>query len=447
MRKVTTKDQEIQEQPRLFEVGVIENRKIEAAFDAPDLSQLGGLLLASKDSFIHRFIDGLADCVDDRRDPSLTRHPMSELIRQRVGQIACGYEDCNDCGALRGDSMLKMFCGAGPEGSDLASQPTMTRLENSIGTAELYLMAEWFVKSFIASYDKPPKFIIIDADDTNADVYGAQQLSLFNAYYKEYCYMPLLLFEGLSGKMILPLLRPGRRNKTAGVFSILRRVITALHEAWPKCVIKFRGDSHFCCRELMDWAHDAPWLRFVTGIGSNPVLLRMADKTIKRSQTQYEETKRPQRLYCSFVYKAESWTYPQRVVCKAEWSSLGENVRFIVTSQRRLDDRICYDDYRMRGQCELDIKQIKEIRADRMSCRNFKANTFRLFLYAAAYVMLHRMKTAMFAGKRHGGVTNAVFLRQVMLTPVHVKAMKTKIKISLPPGHKYRSAIERLLAA
>ena len=46
----------------------------------------------------------------------------------------------------------------------------------------------------------PIDSIIIDADDTNADTYGAQQLTPFNAYYGEYCYMPLLLFEGRGGE-------------------------------------------------------------------------------------------------------------------------------------------------------------------------------------------------------------------------------------------------------
>ena len=69
---------------------------------------------------------------------------------------------------------------------DLASQPTMTRLENRLSRKELFEIGEAFIDDFIASYNSEPYSIIIDADDTNADTYGAQQLTLFNAYYWEY---------------------------------------------------------------------------------------------------------------------------------------------------------------------------------------------------------------------------------------------------------------------
>ena len=78
---------------------------------------------------------------------------------------------------------------------DLSSQPTMTRLENNISSKTLYRIGKLFLDEYISSFDKAPKKIIVDADDTNANTYGAQQLTLFNAYYNEYCYMPLLLFD------------------------------------------------------------------------------------------------------------------------------------------------------------------------------------------------------------------------------------------------------------
>ena len=49
--------------------------------------------------------------------------------------------------------------------------------------------------------------MIPDFDGSNTNTYGAQQLSHFSNYYGEYCYMPLFVFEGYSGKLVLPLLR------------------------------------------------------------------------------------------------------------------------------------------------------------------------------------------------------------------------------------------------
>ena len=148
------------------------------------------------------------------------------MVRQRVYQIIAGYEDADDCDRLRSDGMLKLCAGRKPSDEiDLASQPTMCRLENKLTKRELYAIGMAFIDNFIASYESALELIVIDADDTNANTFGTQQLTLFNAYYGEYCYMPLLLFEGQSGKLILPILRPGRTNKSINISGWLIRLI------------------------------------------------------------------------------------------------------------------------------------------------------------------------------------------------------------------------------
>lgn len=134
------------------------------------------------------------------------------MLTQRIFQIACGYEDADDSDLLRNDSLLKICSGRTPESSPLSSQPTISRLENKLSTRELYNMGVCFIQEFVRSYNKEPDCIILDCDDSNFNTYGNQQGILFNNYYDEYCYMPLFIFEGISGKMVLPLLRTGRRN-------------------------------------------------------------------------------------------------------------------------------------------------------------------------------------------------------------------------------------------
>jgi hypothetical protein len=53
------------------------------------------------------------------------------VLRQRLLQIACGYEDQDDADTLRHDPLLKVVCGRPPHepSADLASQPTLSRLE------------------------------------------------------------------------------------------------------------------------------------------------------------------------------------------------------------------------------------------------------------------------------------------------------------------------------
>ena len=130
-------------------------------------------------------------------------------MTQRVFQIAAGYEDCNDYNDLRGDMILKMCTARLPQSeNDLASQPTMSRLENTVKKTDLFRLGECLVDTFINSYSKPPSVIILDCDDTNNDTYGQQELALFNNLYNEHCYMPIHIYEGLTGRLITTILRP-----------------------------------------------------------------------------------------------------------------------------------------------------------------------------------------------------------------------------------------------
>src|SRR5919199_6875017 len=104
---------------------------LEAAFDAGRLTSDGGLpWLAEADQALG-LCAALAACVPEwRRGP--VRHALETLVRQRVYQIACGYEDQNDAETLRTDPLLKLVCGRLPlSGADLASQPTLSRLEQA----------------------------------------------------------------------------------------------------------------------------------------------------------------------------------------------------------------------------------------------------------------------------------------------------------------------------
>jgi hypothetical protein len=194
---------------------------------------------------------------------------------------------------LRDDTILKMSVGRLPmTGKPLASQPTMTRFENAPKVSELYKIAFAFADKFVESYQCEPPVIIIDCEDTNSGTYGAQQLSLFNNYYGEYCYMPLHIYEGLSGKLITTILKPGRRSKGANVFGILKRLITHLRKSWSNTVIIVRGDSHFCSKELMDWSEDKPGVRFITGLTGNSVLNTRVEGLVKSCENEFNHYKK-----------------------------------------------------------------------------------------------------------------------------------------------------------
>jgi len=443
MDKDTSTSLNIQEKLLFSLPAPLLNKKVQADFNSPDISSNGGLVLY--ENMKGSLAEKIASCIPDYRNESLIVHTYRDMVCQRIGQILCGYEDANDCNLLRSDSVLKMSVGRLPSGTDLCSQPTMTRLENNVNKRALYNIGILFLKEFVRSYSKVPKRIILDVDDSNSNTYGCQQLSLFNDYYGENCYMPMLMFDGLTGRLILPLLRPGRRNKSLNVFGILRRVVSYLHEQWPKTKIELRGDSHFCSHEFMDWAHNRSYISYTTGLSGNKVLLKKVDKHRKRAENDYKKDGKPIRRFYKFNYKAESWKYEQRVVAKIEVTSMGTNIRFVVTRNRNNSPETIYRRYCGRGQMELWIKDLKYFKANRMSCHTYCANYFRLFLYAAAFVMAHKMKQTLFKGTTVENFTMDSFIKRIMLSAVYIVEKKTFVRISFSPNHRHRLELEQAL--
>ena len=166
-----TTNNSVEQQKTLFSLPEpVLGKKIKVDFNAPDMSSNGGLLLArsSKDSLPSK----MGRLIPDDRTQCLVRHSYEEMVCQRVNQILCGYEDANDCDRLRCDSALKMSVGRRPSDEGLCSQATMTRLENNVDSKTLYRIGKLFVEQYVKSFSKPPRHVILDADDTKWSARG-----------------------------------------------------------------------------------------------------------------------------------------------------------------------------------------------------------------------------------------------------------------------------------
>ena len=295
---------EVQDKHHRVSFASVSGKPVEAVFDGGVLtSDIGLMLLRQVESKIG-ILSRIVEALTDRRHPSYVDHTIADLISQRVFQIACGYEDANDCNALRRDPAFKAACDRLPiSGAPLASQPTTSRLENGIRRRDLYRIAQALVDGFIASYDRPPEAVVLDIDDTDDEVHGNQQLSLFNGYYDERCYMPLHIYEGQTGRLITTLLRPGARPSGKQIVSILKRLAKALREAWGDVQIFLRGDGHFSCPEVHDFC-DEQEVYFVLGQAGNTRLAQRGHASMEQAKATYRETGQPVQRFTSFAYQA-----------------------------------------------------------------------------------------------------------------------------------------------
>lgn len=397
------------------------------------LSSFGGMPILKEAEKRLALASQLASCLHDDRASHLVRHTLEQIIMTRIFQICLGYEDVNDCDRNRREPMMQ-YAVKENFSDEICSSSTMCRFENNVTEEDLLAIQEMFVTMFVLSYNgKEPGHIILDCDDTNVDTHGAQELTIFNSYYDSYCYMPLLIFEGYSGKMILPLLKPGRRNKAANIADTLQWLITVLREAWPNTIITVRGDSHFCSYEFMDWGFFQKKIFFVTGLSANSVLLNnpVVKKLIEQVNHDYELFHHPCRKFGSFHYAAGTWKYAQRVVVKVEMTEAGgnPNIRFIVSNIWNSTPQGLYETtYCGRGKDELYIREFKEaVNGDRLSCHSFNANRLRIFLHAAAYILMHSIREYGLKGTAIEKSTLLEIREKVLLTAVSIRVLKKSI--------------------
>src|SRR5215470_8953570 len=213
-------------------------------------------------------------------------------------------------------------------------------------------MAVVLLTQFIASYDSPPKVIVLDVDDTEDRVHGQQEQARYDGYYGGYCFLPLHLYEGLSGRLITTILK-AKRFTGAQMLAVLKRLVKRLRHAWPQTLLIVRGDSHFAYPEVMQWVEEQPELSYVTGLTSNAVLQELAREVVEQAKRAYARDRGKITCFHSTRYQAGTWSRARRVVIKVEVSDQGVNTRFVVTDLEQARTHVLYRHiYCARGQAE-----------------------------------------------------------------------------------------------
>ena len=412
----------------------ISGKRLDVRFDGGMLSSDGGILLLREVEQRLGVADRLAACIKDPRSPEHITHSLADIIGFRLMMIAAGYEDGNDASCLRVDPMFKMALDLTPSDRALCSQPTISRLENLPDTRALLRMGRAMVDLYCDSFTTVPKRIVLDIDDTFDTVHGGQQLRLFNAHHDEYGFQPIVVFDG-QGRFITAVLRPAKRPKGTEIRAFLRRLMRAIRSHWPKTQILLRGDSHYCCPEVIDWCraggHD-----FILGVAPTSTLRRhitdLEASTKARFAAAPAEGKT--RRFKTFNDCAKSWSRVERIIARVEVGDQGADTRFIVTNLKKGSPRWLYEHvYCRRGQAENHIKSWKtHLAADRTSCTRATANQLRLFLHAGAYWLMWGLRTAMPKRSVWRTVQFDTLRLRLIKIAARVTELKTLIRIQWP---------------
>jgi len=367
--------------------GKVGRRVVQAAFDGGDIVSDGGVMLVREVDRRLGLTKAAAGAFSDHRRAASVQHSVHDMVAQRVYAMCCGWEDVSDHNELRGDVVLQTAVGRAEE---LASGPTLSRLETAATPALAGALNAVLVDAFIASQAQPPRELVLDIDATHVPLHGAQERAHFHYHYDNYCYLPLYVFAGQD--LLACVLRPSSRDPASVLSALVKLLAAKLRQAWPDVRLIVRADSGFCrpraLRRFERWG-----VHYVIGLAKNEALLHRVAFAQLALTEQHQQVGGKQRLIGEFTYAARSWKRERRVIARLEYDDRGANPRFIVTSLQG-DAQALYEQlYCARGEAENRIKEAQiDLFGRRASCHKFAANQLRLLLAALAYTLMINLR-------------------------------------------------------
>lgn len=435
------------------------DRPVVAKFDQRQSSSDGGAILLKAAEQRLGLTSALAAGLRDDRQAGKVQHELRELITQRVMALALGYEDANDAARLASDPIHKLLVGRDPvDGEDLASQPTLSRFENAPDRKELLRMTEALADCVIERHGKRlhgrARRITIDMDPTDDPTHGQQQFAFFNRHYDSYCYLPMVCFltfnEEAEQYLVATVLRRGNATGSVGALGILRRLIARVSDAFPKAKLRVRLDGGFASPEVLDFLDCEPKVEYLVNLAANAVLKRKAEAAMKRARRASKLSGQTEHVYGESRYATKkTWPWKRRIIYKAEVVRAAnkepkDNPRFVVTNLKQSPQWIYEKTYCQRGDVENRIKEWHDgMQIGRTSCSNFLANTFRVLLTAAAYVLMQEMRLHL-SPTCHARAQVATLREHFLKRGAQVVVSVRRIVLHLPRSFPYLATFHRL---
>lgn len=413
--------------------GRLGRRVVEANFQGGALSSDGGMMLLRQVDRRLGLSQAVAAVLHDPRDPTRILHPLRDLVAQRLYGLCCGYEDLNDHDQLRHDPLVQTAVG---QASELASSPTLSRLDTRATRADCIALNRVLVEQFIAAHTEAPEEIILDIDASDVPLHGDQEWAQFHGYYDRYCYLPLYVFAGKA--MLACLLRPSRIDGAHQAAAVIKLLATRLRQSWPKVRLIVRGDSGFCRQRLIRWCerHD---VGYIIGVARNARLHQDVEGWEYWLRHRYAETQQKQRLIREFRYQARSWNRERRVITRLEFGAQGANPRFIVTNLNGTPETLYDGLYCQRGEAENRIKEVQlDLFGARASGHKFLANWLRLMWAALAYTLMQRLRVLALAGTELAKASAATIRVRLLKMGAAILRNTRRIRILLASHHPLR---------
>ena len=280
-------------------------------------------------------IDWLTERLHDPRHPSSIRYPLSDLLRTRLLLLGQGWRDQSDADRLRQDPSLRVASqtrrgtAALEEGHGLASQPTLSRLLDTLSREENLPVLHQAVTELACRRiemiegrrrkrgkqtprkKRRKKTMVLDVDGLPVEVHGHPPGSEWNGYYRQRMYHGLVASCGETGDLIDGEIYPGASYLGKQALKLTLRVVDHCRGRLCGSMI-VRMDAGFPEPGLLEGLESRS-VPYIARIRKNEVLNRMAKPYL--TQPAGRSPKAPPRLWFhELTYQAESWDRARRVV-------------------------------------------------------------------------------------------------------------------------------------
>ncbi len=266
--------------------GFWQGRTVEIEQVDENISSDGGLIAFKQLDSILGWTESFSELIQH----SGRNHSAKSMLQQRVFGIIAGYENQNDHDSLRSDPIFKLIADRSPSDPDLASQPTLSRFENSVTPSNLLQMEEWFLDRFVESFPEAPERITLDMDTFDDPTPGMQQLTFFHGYYDQYQYQVRVITCAENDMTVMPVLLYGTAAVSLGAYDDIVRVIQKLRARFPDTIIEFRADAGFAVPRMYESLEAIPNVIYTIGFAMSPVLRTKSDELLKSTELQYKTT-------------------------------------------------------------------------------------------------------------------------------------------------------------
>ena len=361
------------------------DRRVRLDFRGATITSDAGLLACRELDAALGLTETANDYIHESRTGRNVQHRLLPLLRQSVYSRLAGYEDTNDAERLAQDPAMRVIVGWQGTDKQAASTNTMSRFETEVLTEEenldglARLNVEWVDRAMAQTSHQR---VILDMDSSESPVHGQQEGVAYNGHFESVCYHPLFLFNHF-GDCEGAMLRPGNVHSAERWREVLEPVVKRYQEKGVRLL--FRADAAFAKPEVYEYLESRD-TGYAMRLPANEVLQGNIRHLLKRPVGR--PPKKPVVRYHDFIYQAQSWDIPRRVVAKVEWhqGELFPRVGFVVTNLNLPPERRNPTTTTGGARPSSGSRKVKyALNWTRLSCHRFVANQVRLWLFVLAY--------------------------------------------------------------